>query len=783
MKTIKISLQDFAVPWPRQGSLAPSRGPSPDMQKGIELHLKVQKKRKSSSTTYESEKKISCSFEKEGWKFQVDGRMDGVYAGARPKIEEIKTTFALKELKESLEENLYNHPYGLQLLSYGYFYWLDHQALPELTFHLISTRTNEVIDLPITLDLKVYEAWLTLRLEGLIDEAKRANARAERRKKISMEMNFPFSKPRPGQLELVNTVEETFAEGKNLLVQAPTGLGKTVGVLYPSLKEALSRGQKVVYVTPKNSQQEVAEEALEKIRGQGRKVKSLTLTAKSRICMKDEALCDPRVCEFAKDYYDKLTKGDLRNQLAKKRSLSARTFRKMAQEHLVCPYELQLEAVKEADAVIGDYNHVFAASSRLSDSPFMNHAQKGAPNLIIDEAHNLPSRTMAQFSPAISVSWLHSQREDLVHVRAAFKALKMCEELVLEQAGEKRIVELSLEKFEAALESVKAVFTEVPEMENNAQAALLRVLFLMSDFTATLELAVVPEAPFFVGYYPEGGGTLKITCCDASELIRPRYESFEHVVAFSATIRPFDFYSRLSGLYGEKLKVAEFASPYSPEKRKILIIPQVSTKYSQREQNYPRIADAISRISSVRPGNYLAFFPSFEFLEKTAAYIKLPEGFQLIKQTRGMGRSDVDLVLSDLRSAERATILFAVQGGIFSEGIDYPGKTAIGAFIIGPPLPNFDFERERMREHYEASFKQGAEFAYTYPAMAKAIQAAGRIIRSENDHGIIVLMDDRFLSETYAKTMPKDWFEISPQELVSRGILKDLKNFWDSTPY
>ena len=246
-------------------------------------------------------------------------------------------------------------------------------------------------------------------------------------------------------------------------------------------------------------------------------------------------------------------------------------------------------------------------------------------------------------------------------------------------------------------------------------------------------------------------------------------------------MKPFDFYSKLSGLEGEKLKVAEFASPYDASHRKLLVIPQISTKYRQREANYPKIAETIIRIASLKLGNYFVFFPSFRFLDRVLELVTDPKEFLILKQTRDMKLPEVEQILSTLRSQREPTLVFAVQGGAFSEGIDYPGEMLIGAFIVGPPLPLFDLAREEMRLYYERTFGKGLEYAYTYPAMAKAVQAAGRVIRSESDRGLIVLMDGRFLEKNYVGSMPNDWLDKESLPTVSRSILKDVSLFWDET--
>jgi DNA excision repair protein ERCC-2 len=261
-------------------------------------------------------------------------------------------------------------------------------------------------------------------------------------------------------------------------------------------------------------------------------------------------------------------------------------------------------------------------------------------------------------------------------------------------------------------------------------------------------------------------------------MIKACYDEYEQVVGFSATLKPFDYYAKLSGLDPGSVKTAEFVSPFPKDLRKLLIIPQISTKYSRRERNYAKIADAVQRITTLRSGNYFVFLPSFEFLERVIDLFPPPEGFTVLRQERGMNASRVEEIMDSLRIRSVPTIVFAVQGGSFSEGMDYAGEMVIGVFVIGPPLPNYDLEREQMKAFYQRKYGAGFEYAYTIPAMAKAIQAAGRVIRSETDRGIIVLMDSRFMEMSYSRSMPVDWFESDVTELVSDSILSDVSKFW-----
>jgi DNA excision repair protein ERCC-2 len=791
MKKVSLSVQEFAFPSPLRGSIEGGSGLMNAAEKGIELHQMIQKERAREFDHYMSE--VSCGYEFEDeYIFAISGRMDGVFEGEPPLIEEIKSSFNVYDLQKTIRDKWMDHPYVLQVMTYGYFYWKKTGVVPLLSLHLISSRNQDRIDVEVKMNLRSYEEWLERRLSELKMEARLLEKRIERRKKVSKNFPFPFENPRPGQIDLIKKIEDGMIDKKHLMLQAPTGLGKTVGVLYPTLKESMSRGESVIYVTPKNSQQGVAEEAVEKFQGKGCQVKSLTLTAKSKLCMKAEPLCNPEYCEFARDHYTKVHDHGLKAELLKKKKITSRVMKTLANKYEVCPFELQLEAVAEADTVICDYNYAFTERSPLGRIQRMTFEESGKPNLVIDEAHNLPSRAMGYYSSELSSRNLDKMRLEIELLPKKFaqegedlltQAMQVIRDSVPDNMKKSEKVEIAPEPFLEMNEVLKGFLSRYldSDVEIKARDVVLRFIFYWGEFTDVLEGISGDKRPeFFTSFIPDStGGTIKITCCDASEMIRPRFEKFEQVVAFSATLKPFDYYSKLSGLESPRLETSEFQTPFEKEKRKIMVIPQISTKYSDRDRSYGRIAETLEKVISLRPGNYLAFFPSFDFMEKTYQKLSSPDDFQIIRQSRFMKNDDVLNVLDELKSERVPTLLMGVQGGVFSEGVDYPGDMVIGAFIVGPPLPNFDFEREGIKDFYQQRYQKGFDYAYTYPAMAKAVQAAGRVIRSERDRGIIILMDDRFLEPRYSEGMPRDWFTDHPRELVSKSILTDLKVFWE----
>jgi len=790
-KPTTIPLRDFAVPAPRSGNIGTHSGYGRSAAEGQDIHVRVQKQRAKADPAYQAEVPISGLFERGGYAFRVDGRMDGIFRHDVPKIEEIKTSFAIRELSRELADAPMEHPYCLQLLTYGYLYRREHRVLPLLSFHLVSSRTGETHDLDLVLDPARYEQWLDRRLDELVVEAGQAEKRAARRRTVASRFTFPFADPRPGQIELMQTVEQFMAGKHPMLIQAPTGLGKTVGVLYPVAKEALGRGQQVVYVTPKNSQHSVAEDAVARFRDAGAKLKSLSITAKGKICFKDEPLCNPDYCEYARDYYGKVHGQGLLDQLARKRKLKARTFRDLGQRHQVCPFELQLDSAREADIVICDYNYVFAPRSPLGRMTDIGIDRTGKPNLVIDEAHNLPARAMESYSPALSSALLEQMRAEIRNVHPRFRreaeglldgclqAVSACRKPGCTQPHR---IEPPVDLFFGRQSRLGAFLARYLDSgaEILHQDVILRLCHYWNEFAETLEFISHPDRhEFFTTWHPlPTGGLVKITCCDASAMLEGCYGDYEQVAGFSATLKPFDYYVRLSGLDRDRVRTAEFASPFPKERRKLLIIPQISTRFSRRERNYARIAEVVQRVTALRKGNYFVFLPSFEFLERVASLFQPPDGFAVLRQERGMKAAGVEEIVGNLRALGTPTIVFAVQGGSFSEGMDYAGETVIGAFVAGPPLPTYDLEREQMRRYYQQRYSAGFEYAYTIPAMAKAVQAAGRVIRSETDKGLIVLMDGRFLEPGFSRAMPADWFASDAREMVSGSILREVADFW-----
>lgn len=786
MKNLQLGITEFAVPSPRSGSIETYSGFGALPNVGSEIHGWIQQQRAVTDPGYQAEKWVTHSFAVDGYKIAVSGRVDGVFPSFPTRIEEIKTAYNPTELVKALDKSIH-HPYRMQLRTYGYIHYKNTGEIPSLVLHVVSSRTRAGFDYPVELDVEDYENWLTRRLQEIRFEAKMFEALKKRRKKVASRFTFPFNEPRQGQIELMATVKKHLNSKTSLLLQAPTGLGKTAGVLFPTLNEALARGEKVIYLTPKNSQHAVAEDAIQRLQKAGTKARGLTIHAKAKMCFKEQVVCNPEYCEYARDYYGKVAENKLVDKLAKKKSLTFRSFEKFGRQYEVCPFELQLDSVHRADVIVCDYNYVFSPRNSLARLSYNGFDKKTAPNLVIDEAHNLPTRAADYFSAGLSSAEMRELQMGFHHLPLDLRAradslvgdsLSLISQNAAGSRPQKVVLELkTFLEHAARVQEFLAKYLESPS-ELQPKDSVLAFCNLWSNFVGALENL---NEDFFSSFTPTPqGGSLKITCCDASSWLNESYDQFANVVAFSATVKPFEYYSKLLGFSKRTSVSAEFTSPFPRERRKLLIIPQVSTKFNDRESNYYKIKEGIERIVEIKPGNYFVFFPSFDFLNRVASLLSLPD-FQVLTQKREMKRGDVQSFIEALHRPDQPTLIMAVQGGVFAEGVDYPGEMLIGAIIVGPALPSFDFDREMLRDYFAKKHgaENGFDYAYTYPAMAKVVQSAGRVIRSHNDRGLIVLMDRRFIHNNYVKSMPADWVGDDPQAHVSQQLLADIRRFWD----
>lgn len=781
-KTWAISVRSLVAPLVQEGSI--SFGVSGmALRRGVELHARIQRERAQIASDYQKEVTYAQPFEVGARRFEISGRVDGRWDRKPVLMEEIKTTTRLSAL-ERLLVSFREHPYILQIQTYAYLHFVTFGDIPKLQLLLVSAYDDSRVVLPVDFFPETYRIWLDQRLADLDHRLVQQTRFFQARRKLAQGLRLPFSQARPGQDELCRWIDEGASTGKHILIQAPTGLGKTVGVLLGTLRDAFQHDRQVFFVTPKNTQHRLVAETARRFRDAGTPLTALVIRAREKACFQDEVVCDPEFCPYADSYYDKLGRHDLSAWMEERGVVTPEIIADWARREEVCPYQLSLDLLPHADLVVCDYNYVFSPGSSL----FRWDTERPADcaNLIIDECHNVHERARDYFSPRLGrpeIAGIRRRTQKLVVAtrRRVRRWLTDLDRLILShdpsRSASSRRITLNMQPFFRLEKRLGGLLAEhlgqVDQVERNDP--LLELMRLFFDFCHALRAQ--NERSVFLIHGPAERAYLEIVCCDPSPYLRQQLRPFFAVVGVSATIKPFSFYALVSGLDPDRLVTREFPNPFPRTNRKILIVPQVSTLFRDRERNAGRIAQALSRILPLKKGNYVVFFPSFGFLKQVAVHIDLPR-FRIFEQTPGMSPRQRAKLLAKLEQKTKNVVLLAVQGGIFAEGIDLPGTRLIGAVIVGPGLPAFDVKRECLRDYFQDQYGQGFEFAYVFPGMARSIQAAGRVIRSEDDQGLLIFLDRRFLSPVYGQVFPRDWYDQSPEELVSTSILNDVAQFW-----
>nr|WP_320132061.1 ATP-dependent DNA helicase [uncultured Holophaga sp.] len=774
MHLLPLSVRDFIEPLVPTGSIDASYAfqlQEDTAQQGIRMHARIQKRMASEHPQLCHEVPLFTRFQREGLEVLVRGRIDLLIDNI---IEEIKTTTQAPGLLKRLAEDPL-HPFAQQARMYAWMHFgTEHPCTCRIRVVSLLDDSESLVEVPF--DPEAFGHWV----EAQVDSLHRAHladlARAEVRRGMAKGLTWPFPETRSGQGTLMDEVALALEAGEPLLLQAPTGLGKTAGVLHPALLQALREHQRVFCLTPRNSQHPLAEAYVRRLREQGHPVRSVTLRAKEKVCPQEEVHCRPESCPRADSYFDRLHACGVLEELQALGCADGEALREAADRHTLCPFELSLDAARHADVIIGDYNYALAPGSTLLR--FFGNPEAAARNiLLLDEAHNLPSRAADWFSPALELEQLLDLRKRRKGLgRGTSAQLTRCIRLLEGHQGPHRVLEVDTEAFLDEEQRIRRLLAKAAAEGQDLPPShpLVRLLRPWAEFCAVLRERT--EAHLITWKPRPGGGTLQITCLEASEHLAERFKAVAGTVLFSATLKPFDYYRRLSGL-PEGTRSREIPSPFPAAHRKVLIVPQISTRLRLRERSAPRIAQFLSRVLPLRPGNYIVFFPSFAFLEQTLAQVELP-GFEVLSQPRQADQATLRGLLDTLQT-RRKVVLLAVQGGSLSEGVDLPGEALIGCVVVGPPIPPFSLEHQQLRAHFQKRYGQGEAYASTYPAMAKAIQAAGRVIRGPQERGLLVFLDDRFLEPDFAAGFPSDWFS-SPRELVSSAILADVQGFWEA---
>jgi DNA excision repair protein ERCC-2 len=749
----------------KKGDLDLRFTPSPTAQEGIAGHAVVTSRRPAG---YQKEVALSLQYKH----LLVRGRADG-YDPERNRIEEIKT----RRGNVSLERIPENHRalHWAQVKIYGYLL-CEKLGLPGVMvalvyFDIVSQQETVLEEQWETSDLKQYfEEQCELFLAWSEQEMRHREARDQ----ALDALRFPHADFRPGQRKLAESVFRAARTGRCLAAEAPTGIGKTIGTLFPLLKSSPGQGlDKIFYLAAKTSGRSLALEAVNRIkRGaaipsalplpQSLPLRVLELVARDKACEHPDKACHGESCPLAKGFYDRLPQA--RTAALAAHILDKATLRSVALAHEVCPYYLSQDLARWCDVVVGDYNYYFDGSAMLYGLANANQWRVG---ILVDEAHNLTDRARKMYTAELDQANLHflrqsappSIKKSLNKLNRAWNSLHNAHK---DQEESYVVLDSIPEAFSLALQQATGTITEfMAENPTHVDTRLLEFYFETLHFARLLETFDVHSLAD-VTMRSNGrhrSSTICIRNLIPAPFLKPRFSGTHTATLFSATLSPWKFYSDMLGL-PEDTAYIDVESPFTPAQLTVQVADRISTRYQHREQSLNAIAELMGTHFNREPGNYLAFFSSFDYLQKVLEVFRArhPE-VPVWEQERRMDEAARDNFVARFKP-EGQGIGFAVLGGVFGEGIDLPGSRLIGAFIATLGLPQLNPVNEQLRERMQETFGAGYDYAYLYPGLQKVVQAAGRVIRTESDRGWIFLMDDRFARPEVRSLLP-GWWEVT----------------------
>lgn len=799
MNEIRISVRNLVEFILRTGDLDNRRigAPADAMLEGGRIHRMIQRRM---GSDYEAEVSLRYIFDADKYNIVVEGRADGIITDSTGvTIDEIKGTYKdLVRLKEADPVHL------AQAKCYAYMYGIK-EELDEIKVRMTycNIDTEEIKYFHEIYNFQELELWF----ETLISEYRKwADFQFDwnqvRQNSIAS-LEFPFQY-RDGQKELVTYVYQTIFHKKKLFIEAPTGVGKTISTIFPAIK-AMGKGinDKIFYLTAKTITRTVAEQTFQILRDNGLSFKSVTLTAKDKICFMEECECNPEYCPYAKGHFDRIN-GAVFDLLTNADNFSRDIIEEYAIKHKVCPFEMCLDISLFCDGIIGDYNYAFDPHVYLKR--FFADGAQGKYTFLVDEAHNLLERGREMYSATLVKERFLEMKKLVKPLNGSLekrleKQLERCnkELLLLKRECENCEIVHEIDDFVNALTRLSGTIDEFFDERDDSpiHAELLDFFFEVNHFLDIYE-RVDDNYVKYTELVEDNTFKLKLFCVNPSKNLQECMERAGSTILFSATFLPIQYYKKLLG--GTKDDYEVYAqSVFKPEKKGLFIGKDVTSKYTRRcAEEYRNIACYIHEIVRNRHGNYMAFFPSHIFLQNVyEQYCELfgdDEQIDCIIQDghmdeaarerflgRFMGNEDCDLnadICMDIDIEDEKSLLgLCVLGGIFSEGIDLKKDSLIGAIIVGTGVPQVCNERELLKNYFDALGENGFDYAYRFPGMNKVLQAAGRVIRTAEDVGIVALLDERFISPTYLKLFPREWeqYEIVSLDSVSRRI----ERFWN----
>lgn len=812
--TLRISVRSLVEFVLREGNIDNRTGGSVDiklMQEGVRMHKKIQR---SMGSVYRAEVSLKLSMPMEtksgiAYEMKLEGRADGIIGDVEDcengekqpvssvTIDEIKT---IQQDVDKMDNVVYVHK--AQAMVYGYIYSLQHE-LENITIQMTycNPETEKIKRFSETFSFLQIKQWFLELLERFTRWSDFIFEEREKRQKSIQSLAFPFAY-REGQKSLVVSVYKTIEESGNLYIQAPTGVGKTISTVFPAV-QAMGQNyvDKIFYLTSKTITRTVAEETFDILRDNGLKLRTVTLTAKDKICHLKERDCNPLACQYAQGHFNRVN--DAVYDLVTHESVINRDIIvEYSVKHNVCPFEMSLDVSYWCDGIICDYNYVFDPNASLKR--YFGEGNKGDYVFLVDEAHNLVDRARTMYSAAL-------KKEDFLKVKKEIKdkdvklakSLERCNKELLQY---KRLCENcrevdSLGMFPMALErcmNLMSIYME-QNRKQRIEEDLVELFFQIRHFLNMYEV-MDEKYVVYTEHDKNNDFLLHLFCVDPSGNISSRLAQGKSSVFFSATLLPVNYYKNM--LSGNREDRAVYAnSPFDTENRRIIIGRDVSSRYTRRNRDeYMKICRYIYETVQGHSGNYMVFFPSYKYMETVFelymseypaneinlsdlsknAYEEeylISDGINVIMQKTAMKEQEKEFFLRIFGMRRDASVVgFCVTGGIFSEGIDLKEDSLVGAIIVGTGLPMICRERNLLRDYFDRNQIDGYAYSYIYPGMNKVLQAAGRVIRTDCDKGVIVLLDDRFTNAEYEMLFPREWTELYPATKETIGKL--VRAFW-----
>ena len=785
IKTVRISVRNLAEFILREGDIDNRSAGGPDkdaMLLGGRIHRKIQRRM---GPEYHAEVSIKTLIPYGDFNIQIEGRADGIIERENIKnVPDGEPAVTVDEIKGVLRDLSHiERPVTVHLAQakcyaciYAEQHDLDRIGVQMTYCHLDTEEIRRFSYVYSKQELKVwfdelvdqYEKWARFQIEW-----------KKQRDCSIRDLEFPFVY-RTGQRDVAAAVYRTILRKKKLFIQAPTGVGKTISTVFPAVKavgEGL--GQKIFYLTAKTITRTVAEQAFRTLQDQGLCMKVITLTAKEKICFCEEAVCNPDACLYAKGHFDRVNDAVF-DILTSGNEINRKAVEDQARKYRVCPFEFSLDISTWVDAVICDYNYVFDPTAHLKR--FFSEGSSADNIFLIDEAHNLVERGREMYSAVLYKEELLEVKrlirtdapalaEKLDSVNRMFLALKKeCEDYqILDSVSHIALKLMNL------LTEMETFLEKFPDEEKRER--VLDLYFQVRSFVSIHDI-MDENYVVYCELQKDGRFMVKLFCVNPAENLQTYLEYGTAAVLFSATLLPIHYYKKLLSVESDDYAIYAETS-FSKENRLLLIGRDVSTRYTMRGANmYGRIASYIIRMAEGKKGNYMAFFPSYKVMQDVyTCFIQQAEEIDTVIQSQYMSEQEREEFLSGFDAErDRSLVGFCVMGGIFSEGIDLTEDRLIGAVIVGTGLPQVCNDREIVKKYFEERGLAGFDYAYLYPGMNKVLQSAGRVIRTEKDRGVILLLDDRFQQRQYRDMFPREWEGLDTCSVDSLPVY--LEGFW-----